>query len=54
MRGYYLVHYRHPFEKDVHDVEGGEQPLVLAVGKLEVICKAGDFCIADVRSVQET
>lgn len=49
-----MVHNRHPFEKDVHDVEGGKQPLVLAVGKLEIICEAGDFCVADVRSVKET
>ena len=54
MRGDDLVHYRHPLEKDVHDVEGGEQPLVLAIGKLEIICEAGYFCVADVRSVQET
>ena len=45
---YELVHDRHPFEEDVHDVECREQPFVLAGRELEVVSQAGDFGITDV------
>lgn len=47
MRRHELVHDRHPFEKDVRDVEGCQQPLVLVVGDGEVVGQACDFCVAD-------
>ena len=47
MRRDELVHYRHPFEEDIRDVEGCQEPLVLAVGDVEVIGEDCDLCVAN-------